>query len=98
MVIARHVRPITMVVDMIDVACLIHASLPLWVRAILDWVQRDGHARSGRQILRAQGGERHVSNLLHSIIHVSPDGSRRPWAPIMKRRVGWDIDVDLVAL
>jgi hypothetical protein len=36
---ARHVRPTTMVVDLIDVACLVHASLPLRVKAVLDWVQ-----------------------------------------------------------
>jgi hypothetical protein len=36
--IACHVHLTTMVVDPIDVACLIHASLPLRVGAILDRV------------------------------------------------------------
>jgi hypothetical protein len=46
--IACHVCPTTMVVILEDVACLIHACLPLWVGAVLDQVQRDRHASSGR--------------------------------------------------
>jgi hypothetical protein len=34
-----HVRPSTMIVNLKDIARLIHVSLPLWVRAILDRVQ-----------------------------------------------------------
>jgi hypothetical protein len=46
--IAHHVRPTTVVVDLIDVACLIHVSLPLQVGAVLNRVQRDGRTHSGR--------------------------------------------------
>jgi hypothetical protein len=49
--IARHVRPTTMVVIMKDVACLIHVCLPLRVRVVLDWIQRDRHARSDKHVL-----------------------------------------------
>jgi hypothetical protein len=65
---------------------------------VLDWVQQDGRARNGRQILRAQGSEHHVSSLLHSIIYVGPDGPRMPQAHIRKHGVGRDINVDLAAL
>jgi hypothetical protein len=34
--ISCHVRLATMVVNLKDIAHLIHASLPLWVRAVLD--------------------------------------------------------------
>jgi hypothetical protein len=34
-----HVRPATVVVNLKDIAHLIHVSLPLWVRAALDRVQ-----------------------------------------------------------
>jgi hypothetical protein len=37
--IVRHVCPTTMVVNLIDVACLIHAGLPLRVGAVLNRVQ-----------------------------------------------------------
>jgi hypothetical protein len=37
--ISGHVRPTTVVVNRKDIAHLIHASLPLWVRSILDRVQ-----------------------------------------------------------
>jgi hypothetical protein len=37
--ISDHVRPATVVVDLKDIAHHIHASLPLWVRAVLDRVQ-----------------------------------------------------------
>jgi hypothetical protein len=37
--ISGHVRPATMVVNLKDIAHLIHASLPLWVRSVLDRVQ-----------------------------------------------------------
>jgi hypothetical protein len=96
--IARHVRPTTVVVILKDVACLIHACLPLRVRAVLDWVQRDRRARSGRHVLRAQSGDHHVSSLHHGLIHVIPDGPHGPRAPIRKHMMGWDIDVDLTAL
>jgi chorismate-pyruvate lyase len=85
--ISDHVRPTIVVVNLKDVAHLIHASLPLWVRVVLDWIQRDGRVCSSSQVLRAQGGECHVSSLLHSIIHVGPNSPR-----------GRDIDVDLVVL
>jgi hypothetical protein len=55
--IACHVRPATVVVNLKDVAHLIHASLPLWVRAILVRIQRDGHAYSSSHVPRAWGGE-----------------------------------------
>jgi hypothetical protein len=96
--IARHVCRTTMVVDLKDIARLIHTCLPVWVRAVLDWVHREWHARSGRQVLQAQGSERYVSSHLHCIIHVIPDGPCGPQAPIGKHGVGQDIDVDLVVL
>jgi hypothetical protein len=34
-----HVCPVTVVVKLKDIAHLIHVSLPLWVRAVLDRVQ-----------------------------------------------------------
>jgi hypothetical protein len=37
--ISSHVRPITVVVSLKDVAHLIHTSFPLWVRAVLDRIQ-----------------------------------------------------------
>jgi hypothetical protein len=49
--IVCHVRPTTVVVDLIEVASLIHVSRPLWVGAVQDGVQRDGHAHHDRQIL-----------------------------------------------
>jgi hypothetical protein len=51
--ISGHVRPATVVVNLKDVGHLIHVSLPLWVRVVLDRIQRDGHAYSSSQILRA---------------------------------------------
>jgi hypothetical protein len=39
-----------------------------------------------------------VSNLLHSIVHVNPNSPHGPRASVRKHRVGWDINVDLVAL
>jgi hypothetical protein len=62
--ISYHVRPTTVVVNLKDVAHLIHASLPFWVRAVLDRIQRDGCACSGSQVLRAQSSECHVSSLV----------------------------------
>jgi hypothetical protein len=44
--VACHVRPTTMVVVLKGIARLIHACLPLRVRAVLDRIQRDGCARS----------------------------------------------------
>jgi hypothetical protein len=41
-----HIRPTTVVVNLKDIAHLIHASLPLWVRLVLDRVQGDGCAHS----------------------------------------------------
>jgi hypothetical protein len=35
---------------------------------------------------------------VHSIVHVGTNSPRGPRAPVRKHRVGWDIDVDLVAL
>jgi hypothetical protein len=86
--IAHHIRPTTMVLLQKGVAHLIQACLPLWVGAILDWVQRDRRAHSGRHVLRAQSSERHVSSLLHGVVHVVPDDPRGPWAPIRKHEVG----------
>jgi hypothetical protein len=86
------------VVNLKDVAHLIHASLPLWVRVVLDRIQRVRCACSSSQFLRAQGGECHVSSLLHSIVHVGPNSPRGPQAPVKKHRVGWDIDINLTAL
>jgi hypothetical protein len=37
--ISGHVRPATVVMNLKDIAHLIHASLPLWVRSVLDRVQ-----------------------------------------------------------
>jgi hypothetical protein len=37
--ISGHVRPATVVMNPKDIAHLIHASLPLWVKAVLDRVQ-----------------------------------------------------------
>jgi hypothetical protein len=37
--ISGHVRPTTVVVNLKDIAPLIHVSLPLWVRAVLDRIQ-----------------------------------------------------------
>jgi hypothetical protein len=37
--ISGHVRPATVVVNLKDIAHLIHVSLPLWVRSVLDRVQ-----------------------------------------------------------
>jgi hypothetical protein len=98
LVIICYVRPTTVVVNLKDISHLIHASLPLWVRAVLDRVQRDGRASNSSQVLLAQGGECHVSSLLHSIVHVGPNSPCGPRAPVRKHRVGWDIDVDLTAL
>jgi hypothetical protein len=92
-----HVHTTTMVVVLKDVACLINACLPLWIRVVLDGVQQDGNARDVRQVLRAQGDEHHVSSLLHGVIHIVSDDPRRPRAPIRKHRVGRDVDVDLIA-
>jgi hypothetical protein len=39
-----------------------------------------------------------MSSLLHSIVHVGPNSTRGPRAPVRKHRVGRDIDVDLTAL
>jgi hypothetical protein len=39
--ISSHVRPIIVVVNLKDVAHLIHTSLPLWDRAVLDMIHRD---------------------------------------------------------
>jgi hypothetical protein len=66
--IARHVHPTTWVVIQKDVARLIQACLPLRVAVVLNWVQRDSHAHSGRHVLRAQGDECHVSSLVHGVI------------------------------
>jgi hypothetical protein len=93
-----HVHPITVVVNLIEVACLIHVSLPLRVRAVLDRVRRDCHTRSGRNILRAQGSECHVSGLLHSITHIIPDRTCGPQAPIRKHGVRWNLHIDLTML
>jgi hypothetical protein len=49
--ISDHVCPATVVVNLKDVAYLIHVSLPLWVRAILDRIQLDGRACSCSQVL-----------------------------------------------
>jgi hypothetical protein len=49
--ISGHVCPVTVVVNLKDVAHLIHVSLPLWVRAVLDRIQRDGHACSSSHVL-----------------------------------------------
>jgi hypothetical protein len=43
--ISHHVRPTIMIVVLKGVACFIHACLPLWIRVVLDWVQRDRRAR-----------------------------------------------------
>jgi hypothetical protein len=37
--ISGHVRPAIVVMNLRDIAHLIHASLPLWVRSVLDRVQ-----------------------------------------------------------
>jgi hypothetical protein len=37
--ISNHVCPTTMVMNLKDIAHLIHVSLPLWVRLVLDRVQ-----------------------------------------------------------
>jgi hypothetical protein len=84
------------VVNLKDIAHLIHVSLPLWVRAVLERIQEDGCGYSSIQVLRAQGC--YVSSLFHSIIHGGPNSPRGPWAPIKKHRVGRDIDVDLAAM
>jgi hypothetical protein len=39
-----------------------------------------------------------MSSLLHIIAHVGPNSPRGPRAPVRKHGVGWDIDVDLIAL
>jgi hypothetical protein len=46
-----YVRPATVVVNLKDVAHIIHASVPLLVRAVLDRIQRDGRACSRSQVL-----------------------------------------------
>jgi hypothetical protein len=51
--ISGHVHPATVVVDLKDIAHLIHASLPLWVRAVLDRVQWDGCARNSSLVMRS---------------------------------------------
>jgi hypothetical protein len=94
--ISGHVCPTTVVMNLKDNAHLIHASLPLWVRSVLDRVQWDGRARSSSQVLRAQGSECHVSRILHSLIHVGPNSPHGPRAPVRKHGMGWDIDVDLI--
>jgi hypothetical protein len=96
--ISGHVCPATVVVNLKDIAHLIHASLSLWVRVVLDRIHRDGRACSSSQVLRAQGSECHLSSLFHSIVHVSPNSPHGPRAPIRKHKVGLDIDVDLAAL
>jgi hypothetical protein len=96
--ISCRVRPGTVVVNLKDVVHLIHASLPLWVRTVLDRIQQDGCVCSGSQVLWAHGTECHVSSLLHSIIHVGPNSQRGPETPIKKHKVGRDINVDLAAL
>jgi hypothetical protein len=45
-----------------------------------------------------RGSEYHVSNLLHSIVHVGPNSPCGPRAPVRKHWVRRDIDVDLAAL
>jgi hypothetical protein len=69
--IVNHVHLATMVLNQKDIAYLIHASHPLWLRVAQERIQRDGRACSSGQVLRAQGGECHVSSLLHSIVHVA---------------------------
>jgi hypothetical protein len=98
MSIVCYVHPTIVVVELIEVACLIRASLPLQVGAVLDRVQWDWSAHSGKQILWAQGNECHVSSLLHSTAHISPDSPRGPRAPIRKHGVRQDIHVNLTAL
>jgi hypothetical protein len=96
--ISGHVCPATVVVNLKAIVHLIHASLPLWVRVVLDRIQQDGRACSSSHVLRAQGSECHVSSLLHSIVHVGPNSPRGPWAPVRKHRVGRNIGVDLTVL
>jgi hypothetical protein len=49
--ISSHVHLATVVVNRRGVAHVIHASLPLWVRAVMDRIQRDGRACSSSQFL-----------------------------------------------
>jgi hypothetical protein len=37
--IFSHVRPATVVMNLKDIAHLIHASLPLWVKSVMDRLQ-----------------------------------------------------------
>jgi hypothetical protein len=46
--ISRLVRPTTMIVVLKGVAHLINVCLPLWIRVVLDWVQRDRRVRDVR--------------------------------------------------
>jgi hypothetical protein len=89
--ISRYVRPTTVVVVLKDVACLINACPPLRIKVVLDQVQRDECVHGVRQALQAQGGERHMSSLLHSVAHVVPDDPCGPRAPIRKHSVGRDV-------
>jgi hypothetical protein len=93
--ISRHVHPTTMVVVLKDVAHIINACPPLRIRAVLDRVQRDRHACSLKQALRAQGTECHVSSILHGLVHVIPNNPHGPRSPIRKHGVGPDVNVDL---
>jgi hypothetical protein len=94
--VSRHVRPTVMVVVLKDIVRLINARLPLWIRVVLNWVQRDGCARGVWRAMRAQGGECYMSSLLHGVIQVVPDNRRGPRAPIKKHGVGPDVNVDLI--
>jgi hypothetical protein len=76
--IVNHVHPATMVLNQKDIAYLIHATHPIWLRVAQDRIQRDGRACSSGHVLRAQAGECHVSSLLHSIVHVGPNSPRGP--------------------
>jgi hypothetical protein len=49
--ISGHVRLATVVMNLKDIAHLIHVSFPLWVRSVLDRVQWDGRACSSSQVL-----------------------------------------------
>jgi hypothetical protein len=95
--ISCHVHPTTMVVVLKDVARLINACPPLQIRVVLDRLQRDGRVYGVRQTLRAQGGEHHVSNLLHSVVHDVLNHRCGPRAPIRKHGVGRNVNVDLTA-
>jgi hypothetical protein len=44
--IASHEHPATVVVNLKDIAHLIHVSFPLWLIAVLDRIQQDGRACS----------------------------------------------------